>query len=238
MDEQTHKHSKSEKDDKEGLEKGKGGRAGKKEKNKQKRGKVARYVPIILLLSLLTYSTPMKTSADKAKEEAAAKAAAKHLQWVLAPPIEPLPTHFHRKTKQELTQSGLSCAPPGHPCRSASPQPATTSVHSRHQQQSDLQVSGDSNGSTDSENSLTDRMGTHSQTDTTQSKTGCDDGHGNNSSDNSDSDAGGAMSTDSGKSRSSDSPTVRATAVGRDAERNAERNAVLAGDPKWIRLFM
>jgi len=26
--------------------------------------------------------------------------------------------------------------------------------------------------------------------------------------------------------------TVRATAVGRDAERNAERNAVLAGDPK------
>jgi len=79
-DEQTRKRPKSEKDDEEGLEKGKGGWAGKKEKNKQKRGKVARYVPTILLLSLLTYSTPRKTSADKAKEEAAAKAAAKHLQ--------------------------------------------------------------------------------------------------------------------------------------------------------------
>jgi len=31
--------------------------------------------------------------------------------------------------------------------------------------------------------------------------------------------------------------SVRATAVGRDAERNAERNAVLAGDPKRIRLL-
>ena len=31
--------------------------------------------------------------------------------------------------------------------------------------------------------------------------------------------------------------SVRATAVGRDVERNAERNAVLAGDPKWIRLL-
>ena len=35
--------------------------------------------------------------------------------------------------------------------------------------------------------------------------------------------------------------SVRATAVGRDAEqnaeRNAERNAVLAGNPKWIRLL-
>ena len=31
--------------------------------------------------------------------------------------------------------------------------------------------------------------------------------------------------------------TVRATAVGRDTERNAERNAVLAGDPKWIKLL-
>ena len=30
---------------------------------------------------------------------------------------------------------------------------------------------------------------------------------------------------------------VRATAVGRDAEWNAERNAVLAGDPKWIILL-
>ena len=30
---------------------------------------------------------------------------------------------------------------------------------------------------------------------------------------------------------------VRATAVGRDAERNAERNAVLAGGPKGIRLL-
>jgi len=80
-DEQTRKHFKSEKDDEEGLEKGKGGRAGKKENNKQERGKDARYAPTILLPSLLTYSTtPRKTSADKAKEEAATKAAAKQLQ--------------------------------------------------------------------------------------------------------------------------------------------------------------
>jgi len=32
-------------------------------------------------------------------------------------------------------------------------------------------------------------------------------------------------------------PAVRATAVGRDAERDAERNVVLAGDPKGIRLL-
>ena len=32
-------------------------------------------------------------------------------------------------------------------------------------------------------------------------------------------------------------PTVRATAVGRDAERNAEWDAVLAGDPKMFRLL-
>ena len=31
--------------------------------------------------------------------------------------------------------------------------------------------------------------------------------------------------------------SVRATAVGRDAERDAERNAVLAGDPKVFRLL-
>jgi len=31
---------------------------------------------------------------------------------------------------------------------------------------------------------------------------------------------------------------VRATAVGQDAERNVERNAVLAGDPKGIRLLL
>jgi len=31
---------------------------------------------------------------------------------------------------------------------------------------------------------------------------------------------------------------VRATAVGRDAERNAERNAVLAGDPKGLDYYV
>ena len=34
------------------------------------------------------------------------------------------------------------------------------------------------------------------------------------------------------------SDTVRATAVGRDAERNAERNAVLAGDPKGLDYYV
>jgi len=31
---------------------------------------------------------------------------------------------------------------------------------------------------------------------------------------------------------------VRATAVGQDAERNAERNAVLAGDPKGLDYYV
>ena len=35
-----------------------------------------------------------------------------------------------------------------------------------------------------------------------------------------------------------DDDAVRATAVGRDAERNAERNAVLAGDPKGLDYYV
>ncbi len=46
-----------------------------------------------------------------------------------------------------------------------------------------------------------------------------------------------AMSLEIGSLRGS-FPTVRATAVGQDTERSAERNAVLAGDPKLIRLVI
>ncbi len=45
-----------------------------------------------------------------------------------------------------------------------------------------------------------------------------------------------AMSLEIGSLRGS-FPTVRATAVRRDMEQSAERNAVLAGDPKLIRLL-
>ncbi len=45
-----------------------------------------------------------------------------------------------------------------------------------------------------------------------------------------------AMSLEIGSLRGS-FPTVRATAVRWDVERSAERNAILAGDPKMIRLL-
>ena len=75
------KRTKSEKDDDEGVEKKrKGGRQGKKEqKNKKRGGKGPRCVPV---LDMIPPTNPIsrKTSTDKAKEEAAAKAAAKQLQ--------------------------------------------------------------------------------------------------------------------------------------------------------------
>ncbi len=75
------KRTKSEKDNDEGVEKKrKGGREGKKEqKNKKMGGKGSRYIPAIDLTPP-SNSLPRKTSADKAKEEAAAKAAAKQLK--------------------------------------------------------------------------------------------------------------------------------------------------------------
>ena len=46
-----------------------------------------------------------------------------------------------------------------------------------------------------------------------------------------------AMSLEIGSLRGS-FPTVRATAVGRDAERSAERNTLLAGDPKRLDYYV
>ena len=80
-DESVKKRTKSEKDDDEGVEKKrKGGREGKKEqKNKKRGGKGPRCVPV---LDMIPPANPIsrKTSTDKAKEEAAVKAAAKQLQ--------------------------------------------------------------------------------------------------------------------------------------------------------------
>ena len=45
---------------------------------------------------------------------------------------------------------------------------------------------------------------------------------------------GATMAIDEGSTRAVYDVTVRATAVGRGAEQDAERNAVLAGDPKGL----
>ena len=81
MAEKMHKQPKNVMDDKEEVmeKKEKGGRDGKKAKEGMKRGKKARFVIKHLMFHP---SNPLyrKTSANKAKEEAATKAAAKMLQ--------------------------------------------------------------------------------------------------------------------------------------------------------------